>query len=666
MIPHLHPLATRRLPALLLSSAFLALTLWSWGRWPDALVDYGQQLYVAWRLAEGETLYRDLAWLHGPLSAWLHGGLMRVFGTHLWTLALFNHLVVAAVTALWLYLLRPLVSRTAAVAGALVFLCVFAFGQYLPIASYNWICPYTYEITHGIALALAAVLALGHHASHHAATGRSRSLAGAGLLLGLVFLTKTEVFLAALVALTSGVVAFRVQRRAPLPELLRSLGLLLGTAMTPVLAAALWLAPPLGLPGAFSALLSPYRYALDPRLTGIPLYQRLAGLDRPLTHLLLMLLALAMLAAVLGAAAGLARLAGREGRDRRWRWIADLGLLALFVVLVWNREAIPWLQLARPLPLLLLVLLVITGRRLVRRDGAETAGTVTLWTLGVLSLALLAKMPLSARLYHYGFALAMPGTVLLTALAVDRLPRWLARRGGRGDRLRLALVALVALAILGHLSLTAERRAAKTVWIDAGFDGFWADHRGVGVNAAVAALERRAAPEDTVLVVPDGILISYLARRPSSVRYLNWVPTDVRIFGEDRMLADLRANPPDWVVVVDKSTAEHGARWFGRDYARKVGAWIEDEFEPVGGVGPEPLTGRGFGVRWLRFTNGTSDLHAGASWRTFDQTWRCNPPGFSSRSLPDRRPRNQRSSAAREPAPPATRSHSTEEPLEDL
>lgn len=599
MSPHHRLLAPDRLPALLLSSAFLALTLWSWGRWPDALVDYGQQLYVAWRLAEGDVLYRDLAWLHGPLSAWLDGGLMRLFGAHLWTLALFNHLVVAAVMVLWLRLLHPLVSRTAAVTGALAFLGLFAFAQYLPVASYNWICPYTYEITHGIALALAAVLVFDRYAS----TGGTRSLAGAGALLGLVFLTKTEVFLAALVALAGGLVALHVYRRSPPRNLFRSLAVMLGTTAAPVLAAALWLSPHLGLPDAVGSLLSPYRHALDPRLAGVPLYRRLAGLDRPLAHLFQMFLALALLTVAMGALAGLARLAGRE--DRHWRWIADLGLLGLFAVLAWNLDAVPWLQLARPLPLLLLGLLVVTGRRLLRRDETAPASTVTLWTLALLSLALLSKMPLSARLYHYGFALAMPAVVLLTALAVDRLPPWLARRGGRGDRLQMALVAVVALAVLGHLSITAERRAAKTVWIDAGYDGFWADRRGVGVNAAIAALERLAAPEDTVLVVPDGILISYLARRPSPVRYLNWVPTEVRIFGEDRMLEDLRAAPPDWVVVVDKSTAEHGARWFGRDYARKIGLWIEEEYEPVGGIGAEPLTGRGFGVRWLRGQSGS-------------------------------------------------------------
>jgi hypothetical protein len=585
-----------RLPTVLLSLSFLALTLWSWGRWPDALADYGQQLYVGWRIAAGKVLYRDLAYLHGPLSAWLDGGLMRIFGVRLWTLAVFNHLVVAAVVLLWLRLLRPLVGRTAAVTSALSFLGLFAFAQYLPIGNYNWICPYTYEITHGIALALTAVVALDRHVE----TGSTRSFAAAGALLGLVFLTKTEVFLATLVALVGGFAALHFHGRTTPRDLWRSAGVGVGSAAVPVVLATLWMAPHLGLGGAVGALLSPYRHALDPRLIEIPLYRRMSGLSHPLTNLFQMLEVLVLLGVAFGAVAGLALLAGRGGKNSGQRWIADLGLVALLVALALHLDAVPWLQLARPLPLLLLGLLVITGRRLLGRKSTEPRSAILLWTLGLLSLALLAKMPLSARLYHYGFALAMPGTVLLIALAVDRLPRWIAHHGGRGDRMQMAVVALVALALLGHLSITAERRAAKTVWIDAGFDGFWADGRGVGVNAAVAALERLAAPDDTVLVVPDGILISYLARRRSPVRYLNWVPTDVRVFGEDRMLADLRASPPDWVVVVDKSTAEHGARWFGRDYAKRIGAWIEKEYEPVGGLGAQPLTGRGFGVRWLR------------------------------------------------------------------
>ena len=33
---------------------------WTWRTWPDVLVDFGQQIYTAWRLSQGDVLYRDL------------------------------------------------------------------------------------------------------------------------------------------------------------------------------------------------------------------------------------------------------------------------------------------------------------------------------------------------------------------------------------------------------------------------------------------------------------------------------------------------------------------------------------------------------------------------------------------------------------------------------
>ena len=50
------------------AAAFALFAVLSWRTWPDILVDFGQELYVPWRLTQGEALYRDIAWVGGPLS----------------------------------------------------------------------------------------------------------------------------------------------------------------------------------------------------------------------------------------------------------------------------------------------------------------------------------------------------------------------------------------------------------------------------------------------------------------------------------------------------------------------------------------------------------------------------------------------------------------------
>jgi len=76
-------------------------------------------------------------------------------------------------------------------------------------------------------------------------------------------------------------------------------------------------------------------------------------------------------------------------------------------------------------------------------------------------------------------------------------------------------------------------------------------------------------------------MLNYLARKPEPTRYLSFMPPEVLMFGEAAMLAELRANPPDRVVLVHRVTAEYGTPLFGRDYGRELAAWVASRYAPV-------------------------------------------------------------------------------------
>src|SRR5580704_15327759 len=65
----------------------------SWRKWPDALLDFGHNLYVPWRLAHGDLLYRDADDIFGPLPQYLNAALFRVFGTSMMVLVTANLIV---------------------------------------------------------------------------------------------------------------------------------------------------------------------------------------------------------------------------------------------------------------------------------------------------------------------------------------------------------------------------------------------------------------------------------------------------------------------------------------------------------------------------------------------------------------------------------------------
>ena len=154
---------TDRLAFLLLPTAFVALVAWSWRKWPDVLVDFGRELYVPWQLANGKLLYTDIAYFNGPLSPWINSILFRMFGVSLLTLVTANLLVLAIVAGMLYYLVREISRPFTATVATLVFLTVFSVGQYMGQGNYNFVTPYSHEMTHGTAFSLAALVLLSVH-----------------------------------------------------------------------------------------------------------------------------------------------------------------------------------------------------------------------------------------------------------------------------------------------------------------------------------------------------------------------------------------------------------------------------------------------------------------------------------------------------------------------
>jgi hypothetical protein len=172
----------------------------SWLKWPDLVIDFGEQVYIAWRLSEGAVLYRDIVYFYGPLSSTIHAFLFKLFGPQLIVLIIFNLILVAVLTVVIYRLFLLIGSRLSATVAGLTFLIVFAFAQYLWMGNHNFICSYVYDVTHGIFLSF---IAAGQFVKF-AKTRKIKNLMLLGLLSGLVLLTKIEVSLAWVTAILVG------------------------------------------------------------------------------------------------------------------------------------------------------------------------------------------------------------------------------------------------------------------------------------------------------------------------------------------------------------------------------------------------------------------------------------------------------------------------------
>jgi hypothetical protein len=585
----------------LVAAAFAALAAWSWGRWPDVLVDFGNQLYVAWQLTQGRALYLDIAYKEGPLSMYALALVFRVAGPSFDALVWTNLALLAFLTSLVYALFARVCDRFTATLVSLLFLGVFAFSQYVGIGNYNYVCPYTPEQPHGILLGVATIAAL-----ERAAAGSSARLSAlAGFCCGLLALTKLELFVPGAAAAATGL-ALVIARPAPALRTRLALAVAFSAAaLATVLAAAAALAtqmPAGDVLRALGANFGFFRVVADD-----PFYLRGLGFDDPLRNLARSLRGLLPIAlAALAAGAASARLpASTRGR----RLAAAAAALCLFLAsLAWPGPA-GWRGVARALPWTSAAASAVLVVACLRRRG-EPAGEVRLFALAlwsVFSTLLLVKMWLNARVFHYGFAMAMPAALLLAAMLVWGIPARLRAAGCDGTLARSLLAALVLASIASHLRWSQIIYAYKTLPVGPPGDRFLAaraefDARGWVMAAAAERLRALLPLGATLLALPEGTLLNYWLRAPSPSRYTAFTPMIVGYFGEAAMLRDLEAAPPDWIALVARDPEDFGTGRFGEDpqWGRSIMAWVSRRYERVERIGVEPDCERCFDVELLR------------------------------------------------------------------
>ncbi len=592
----------RGLGPVLTAGVFAALAWWSWGKWTDPHIDFGNELYTAWQLAEGQVLYRDIATRHGPLSHYLNALWFELFGVSIRTLVFCNLAILAGICALSASLLRRACGRFTALAGSLVLLVVFGFSQYVGIGNFNYVTPYHHFQTHGLALSLGMLLAL-----TRCAEGAGRGLgwcALAGGCLGAVFLTKVELLVPAALAGGVGLALLASASEDARTSALRALAFA-AAALVP--GAIAWLALAAAMPWdlALRGVLGNWSH-LGGALLSDRFYLEGAGLDRPLGNAGVALGSALAILGFLAAAAVLDRVLSRFRARSAW----GMGLaLAVFAALWLAGDSLPWKSLDRALPLVSGVGAVGSVGLCFRQRADPQAFRrwfpVALWA--VYALGMLAKMILKARVMQYGFVLAMPATLLLVAGAVGGLPAWLAARGGGGPVARaLALAGIAAWA--GHyLALSNRAYEGKDLTIGTGADaiqvlGPRTSSRGRILARTLARLEKLAAPDATLLVLPEGIALNYWLRMRNPTPYNLFLPTEIEAFGEETLLQALRATPPDFVVLAHRPHHEFGVGPFGIDprNGRGLMSWIRAHYDRVERVGAEPFQGGRFGTVILR------------------------------------------------------------------
>ncbi|MBF0216840.1 MAG: tetratricopeptide repeat protein [Candidatus Omnitrophica bacterium] len=582
------------LPVILTGMIMISL---GWRKWPDILIDFGRELYVPWQLSEGKVLYRDIAYFRGPFSAYFNAFLFRVFSPGVITLAAANFLLAMSLFFGIDRIFRKAYGRLAAFIAGMSFVSVFAFSQYVKVGNYNFLSPYSHELTHGIIFSVLLIYVYSVYLDRK----KDALWAVIGLIYGIVALTKLEVTIALTPAVLLGLVGAAYRVKMGVPGILKISGYLVIGAAVPMVLFSLYLSRYMPLSTAVPWIFFQFAQALNPNMVDLVFYMKVAGRDDVPGNLMVMMKCLGAYAGILAFfGAGTYALKKTEPGARTLVTAAAAIIAAGMAFFLAGKY---WAYSLRPMALVLGVYSVSIAARAARvsRNGGDIKKELIILVFSVFACFLLIKIVLNTNLYHYGFALAMPGFLVMTAILAAEVPTLAGRYAGAFFEARVWVVAFLA-ALLFQFAVSGSRYyGIKDYTVGSGGDAVVTysakmSSKGYWLGQFIKFHGYLMPEKATVTVFPEGIMLNYMTRKVNPTGHIDFIPPEVIMFSEEVMLSTLKEKSPDYAVIMDRNTKEYGSEYFGRDYAKELGSWIDKNYTDIFVFGKTPLKGKGFGI----------------------------------------------------------------------
>jgi hypothetical protein len=544
-------------PELFFLAVTTAVGLWAGGRWLDPTGDPGFAWSLAYRLAEGDVLYRDVYLAYGPLSPYLLAGLGRLFEFSAGYLVLSSWIAAVVAGVLLLRCGRPFLSTLERIAAACL---ILAFSLWAPGPG-RLVFPYYPGVVHALALSLGAILVV-----RNARLSVRAQCAFAGVLSGLAFLAKQEIGLAVLIALLASLLLRPNELLSRGARTIAAFAMIVGAALGAILLVS-------GV--TLDGLRDPnHVWPLDPVPPGAlnQLFRLAAGMSSTEWAFDVRKAAWCLLVQVgLVASAGL--LAARTRKVSHW--LPVLGLA--FALLSW--WAVERFQFSTRAPValssaiaFLVAALAIAARRLENREQLVAIGTFA----GLAGLRAVFSPTQSGPFDGSAhFVTSLTWVVFLCVFA----PRIFAPepRAATYAR-RMTAIFLLVTAVYGarvgaeHLRFAWREPVSTlrgTIFLDPPKASFF------------RSLSREIRSGEKVLVLPEINAVDVLCGARSVSPLQDHLPGWLDLPLENELVRRLEATPPDAVVLFERTLYEFGVSRFGDGYGQRIAGWIASNYRPV-------------------------------------------------------------------------------------
>lgn len=99
------------------------------------------------------------------------------------------------------------------------------------------------------------------------------------------------------------------------------------------------------------------------------------------------------------------------------------------------------------------------------------------------------------------------------------------------------------------------------------------------ISHALEYLKYYTSSKDKVLVLPEGAMINHLAQRISDNKYFYLIPSNIEVFGADKITEDLKNSLPDYIILQPLSYNNFGHTYFCESFGKEICALLPEYYE---------------------------------------------------------------------------------------
>lgn len=561
---------------------FLALTVWSWRKWADILVDFGREMYIPWQLCAGKVLYQDVFYFNGPLSPYVNALWFKIFGVSFTTLIFCNLALLVCMTGLMFVLIKQSSDSLTATVCCLVFLCVFAFPDINGRGNNNYVCPYDHSLTHGVTLSFVMIYAFARYTQRF----KIYFIIIAGVCLGLLFLTKAELFVPGVLVACTWIIINHRSNKLTINKSYKITTILLLCILCPVILFSIYFSILMPMQKVLDCMTGNWQFIFKTKVVSIDFYKQGLGVDHLFINALLMLLSflLIMILSFLGIIADIKITKTRRKDDAIVYIVAFLIIFTLLLIINYYKTNIILFMFSKSFPLLIIAIITIYCIRY-KSIKYYVKDNISIILLGAYGFFLLGKIILNVRINHYGFVLAMPATIFIIIFFIYYLPRLLFDKNGGGMVFRSLAIFILAGFSFYILLLSNIYYEKKNFAIGEGADrmltyGPENEPFGQALGRLIQYINVNIPPNKSITVLPEGVMINYLTRRSASIPFIVFLPVELTMIGEQPIIDSLKKNPPEYILFIDRPMPEYNVPSFGDDlkYGFLIMKWIKDHY----------------------------------------------------------------------------------------